>query len=220
MLALPSLKDLKSIDKKFVADVGIRYAIVLGLLWFGVLPSLRHWSSLDRDLRAERDQLAQARAKLAQAAPLGDQRPGFMDFIAKMQARFFTSDELPGLIAIVSDLARQHKLQMTASKPVQRTKSMFVPPPQPVTPPPPATQAAAGASLPVAPAGPPPQFYKSQDFEIEFAGGYHELGIFLSTLRKHPKLIEVQDLTIVTGENPTEHKIILAIAVYSKAEPS
>jgi Tfp pilus assembly protein PilO len=204
MPALPSLKALKLIDKKFVADVGIRYVVVLGLLGFGVLPSLRHWSSLHEKLRAERDQLIQAHAKLAQAAPLGDQRPGFMDFISKMQARFFTSDELPGLIAIVSDLARQHKLQMIASKPVQRTKSMFVPPPQPVMPPP--------------PAGPPPQFYKSQDFEIEFAGGYHELGVFLSTLRKHPKLIEVQDLTIVTGESPTEHKIILAIAVYSKAE--
>ncbi len=193
---------LKSLDKKFLMRIGILYGGILFFFLVLVLPSCSRSASVKSRLSQIKGQLAAEHAKIAQALRLQKNREIFANEIRLAEVRFFTEDELPQLLTMVSDLARKYNLQVTASKPaVEKEPPISGPPP-------------VAASVP-----PPPKiFYSTHEFEVGLSGGYHSLGSFLSALRKYPKIIQIRKLSIVDGKGlATEHDINLNIAVFSQA---
>ncbi len=208
-----SLQTLKLLDRKFLINVGIRYAAVLLFLFLVLFPSCSVLNSLRNKASDEKNQLARTRTKIADALRMQKNQNAFRNEIRKGEERLFTEDELSQLISIISDLAKSQNLQMTASKPIQETDKIL-----PSVPPPPK----AGARAPNAPDAnslktSPRSFYTDQKFEVELLGDYHSLGRFLSALRKNPKLIHVKKLEIISlPASPFEHEIKLSVAVYLK----
>jgi len=203
MIPFKELSQVAWLDKKFLVELGFRYGISAFLAFALVIPSCGKTGRLTADRDSVKRELGTGRQKITQAIHLQKNRQVFRALIRRAESRFFSADELPRFLSIVSDIAHQRNLQLVSSKPLDVKKE--------TAPKLPAPGAANPAAAPSANA-----FYEPHKFEVELSGGYHSLGSFFSALKHHDKLIRVEKLNISSGQSPTDHEIRMTVAVFSK----
>jgi len=204
-MQLKGLSQAAWLDKKFLVELGLRFGVSIALVFILLVPSCGKVGRLTSERDNLKRDLSVARQKITQAIHLQKNRQVFRAMIRRAESRFFSADELPRFLSIVSDIARQYNLQLVSSKPLDTRKE-----PQSRLP-------VSGAGGGNAAAGPAPSaFYEPHKFEVELSGGYHSLGAFFSALKHHDKLIRVEKLNISAGASPTEHEIKMTMAVFSK----
>ncbi|GEM_PF-1585942 len=216
MTKLPGLDFLKSLDRKLLVNLGVRYGAVLLFLTVAFIPSCGRFQYLKGQLKQKKSQLQNARLKLSAARKAQASRDNIVGEILVQEERFFTEEELAQMLSMVSELAKQNNLQMTASKPIKENEKAGaqLPPPKAPAPPPAAGSPQSGALLP-----PPRPPYSDQEFEVDLTGGYHALGKFLSDLRNNSKFIHVKRLSILGAAGPEAgHEIKLTLKVYLRPQ--
>lgn len=216
MIKLPALDFLKSFDRKFLIDLGIRYGLLLFFLTLGLIPSCGRLQFLKGQVHQKKSQLQTTRLKLSEAQKAQSNRQTIMSQILTQEDRFFTENDLSQMLSMVSELAKQNNLQMIASKPLKDNEKagLQAPPPPPIKPPPAPGQ--PQIAMPQTQAPPP---YNNQEFEIDLTGGYHALGKFLNDSRAYSKFLYVKRLSILgAAKSKTEHEIKLTLTVYLKPQ--
>ncbi|MBI4550590.1 MAG: type 4a pilus biogenesis protein PilO [Candidatus Omnitrophica bacterium] len=214
MLNLSDFKALLSIDRKMIRDLSVIYGLAALLCFAFIAPSCSRADANKGRLTQKRADLTRGRARISESLRMQGSRDIYLDEIQAAESRFFREEEMSRLMGIVSEMAKAHKVNMTASKPVQEAG---LKPAAPALPLPAAKPAVPAGGLPVA--SQTPEFYKEQKFEIELTGGYHSLGAFLSDLRKHPRIMHVRKLKVLgSPEGKREHEISLTLSVYSNGE--
>lgn len=207
MTKIPGLDFLKSLDRKLLIDLGIRYGLVLFFLIVLLIPSCGRYQTLKGQMGAKKAQLQTARLKLSQAQKAQIDRDAIAGEILAYEERFFADEELSQMLGMVSDLAKQNNLQMRSSKPIKEA-AQAPQPALPLKPPSPSLPAAQPPSAPL---------YNDQEFEIELAGTYHSLGNFLSNLRDYKKYIRARKVTMLAAATPQSgQEIRLILQVYAK----
>lgn len=215
MTQLPGLDILKSLDRKLLVNLGVRYGAVLLFLILALIPSCGRFQSLKNQNQQKKSQLQTMRLKLSEARKAQANRTALMTEIITREDSFFTEEELAQMLSMVSELAKRNNLQMTASKPLKEGEKSTG-----QTPPPPKVPGAPPApGQPPVTAGPAAPPYLGQEFEIDLDGQYHGLGKFLSDLRAHSKFIHVKALSIFNaGKQETGRQIKLTLRVYMKPQ--
>jgi hypothetical protein len=214
MFNLGDLKFLLTLDRKMIRDVAVIYGVAAILCIIFITPSCSRTDTAKSRLAQKKAELTRGRTTISESLRLQGSRDIYATEIQSAESRFFKDEEMARLMGIVSEMAKAHNLNMTASKPVQEAlkAAPSVLPLSPLVKPP-----LAGGASPAAQTT--PEFYKEQKFEIELSGGYHSFGSFLSALRKHSKLMHVRKIRMLGSlEGKREHEISLTLSVYSNAE--
>jgi hypothetical protein len=139
-----------------------------------------------------------------------------------MESRFFNEDDIPQFLPVFSELARQQNLRTVSSKPKEKDPNeMLTLGQMPGQTPAGFPQVPGAPGMPTVPGQLPlmlkPGFYKEHVFEIGLQGRYHDLGIFLSELRRHRKFMHSNKLTIEDNQDyPQGHQIKMDVMIYTK----
>lgn len=155
---------LKNLDRKVLVDIGIRYAFLLVFLSVFFIPSLGRIHGLKSEINELSARLHMIGGRISEAFTLEKERDRIVGKIQAMEGRFFDEGELSELLSLVSELCKKHRLQMTASKPIQKEELTGMADPgapenQAVTPQNERGDLAGDVPSPV-------EFYKSHEFEV------------------------------------------------------
>ncbi|MBI4394776.1 MAG: type 4a pilus biogenesis protein PilO [Candidatus Omnitrophica bacterium] len=195
-IAIPnfSLKGLKtkieSIDRKVLIQNLIMVGGFLIFIFFFFLPLFLYNQKMARDLNLLKDKVVRATAKIARIPEMTRQKEMFGTKIKKTREQFFELEEADHLIEIVSNIAADSGVRISASRPA--AKSLELPPPFSI-------------------------MYATLSYELAVEGPYHNLGTFINRLERGSKNISVHTLEITAGDRvPTIHQSTLVLTAFLK----
>ena len=198
------LAALTSRERRFALLLGV---LVLFIAWlytaYIVGPLARQAAEFGRQVRSAREQVRTLETATAHVDALREQVHQVTETVTSLKAALPSEEELPEVIALLSDLARQARVKIETVFP-RRPEG--------------APESARSKSKKAA--APAPS-YKDMLIEIDAAAGYHAIGTFLSLVESGPKPIHVSSLRIAADpRDPEHHRIKLLLRSYFGAGPA
>lgn len=172
-----------------VVVLGVIVSVVVAPLW-------RKAAGLGGDIRTAQDKLKLLERVTANEAVVQTQLEELSQTVQSLRTLLPGESELPAIIALLSDLASQSSVKI---------QSIF--PQRPIGSP----QAKGGKG----PAKDAANVYTEIPIQIDAAGGYHQLGTFLSLMESSKKLLGLSSLKITGNpQDPKRHTFKLVVMSY------
>lgn len=179
-------------DQKTLIQNAIAAGSFLIFIFLFFLPILMHNKKLLSEVNALRNKINQASFKITRIPEMTRQKELFGARTKRIREQFFEVKETDKLIEIMSTLAAQTGLTISASRPASRTLEL------------------------------PPAFalmYLPVSYELVVEGSYHNLGTFINSLERYSKNFAVHDLQITTGEkNPNTQQCTMVLTAFMKRQ--
>jgi hypothetical protein len=184
---------VKSVDKKTWITVLAGGAGFLLLVIFLIIPAWIERPLLRRDIQSMEAQIRQVKALSQKRAGWEETQKVFGSLIEETQKRVFSEDDMGLLLGQASKFAAESRVDVLASKPL--AEKMVFPAPYNLK-------------------------YQPSGYEFTMQGGYHDLGMLVSRIENHKKLLRIQRLEIVPDKKmPDRHVAELKLLAILKAPP-
>lgn len=189
-----SLSDLKaqlgSMDRKTLIQNAIMVGAFLVFVICFLLPIFIYNRKMSADVEQLRNKVDQATRKIARIPEMMRQKELFGVKIKQTREQFFEAEESERLIEIVSTVAADSGVRISASRP-----------------------SAKALELPV----PFSMMYLTLSYELAVEGSYHNLGLFINRLERYSKNLSVHNLEIRAGDQvPPIHQATLTLTAFLK----
>lgn len=169
----------KRVDKKTWGAIVIGSVAFLIIVVFLVFPAWVARPLLRRDIEDMQAQIRLVHTLSQKRAVWEENQKTFGGLIERTHGRVFTADDLGLLLGQISKMASESRVDVLASKPMNE-KIVF------------------GA--------PYNTKYQPSGYEFTVQGGYHDLGMMVSRIENHEKLLRIRSLQVVSSEkSPGRH---------------
>jgi hypothetical protein len=184
---------VKSVDKKTWLTVLAGGAGFLLLVIFLIVPAWIERPLLRRDIQSMEAQIRQVKALSQKRAGWEETQKVFGSLIEETQKRVFTENDMGLLLGQASKFAAESRVDVLASKPLG--EKMVFPAPYNLK-------------------------YQPSGYEFTMQGSYHDLGMLVSRIENHEKLLRIQRLEIVPDKKVLDrHVADLKLLAILKAPP-
>ena len=181
---------ISTLDRKTVVQNVTIASAFLAFLIFFFLPVLMYNKKISSDARKLKDKVGQGTVKIIRIPEMTRQKELFGARIKKVREQFFDVKESDQLIEIISTLAGEAAIQISASRPSVRTLEI----PKPFG-----------------------EKYMALSYDLVVEGPYHNLGMFINKLEHFGKHFAVHELSIVGGDTGTvNHQCTLVLTAFVK----
>ena len=172
-----SVEDIKlwiaSIDRKtLIQNASVAGAFFVFILLF-FFPLLIQNKRLAMEVNGLRTKVSQANVKIARIPEMTKQKKLFGERTKKIREQFFVVDEADKLIEVISTIAAEFGVKISATRPA--AKLLEIPAPFSKT-------------------------YVPISYEFAVEGSYHNVGAFVNSLENYAKNFAVHDLQIAAGD--------------------
>lgn len=190
-ISATSIKNwIQNIDRKVLVQNTIMTSAFFIFVLFFFLPVLHHNKRMTAEVKYLKEQVDSAKSKIIKIPEMRRQKELFGTRIKKIREQFFEAEEGDQLLEIVSSLASEAGVRISASRPIE------------------------DASEPPAPFN---DKYLALSYELVVEGMYHNLGEFVNGLERYTKNIAVLNFQIsVALKNSTTHRATLVLSTYLK----
>ena len=190
-ISLEALKKMfPSTDRKMLiqnAMIAAAFAIFIFLFFVPIL--MQNKKMMDQ-VNNFKWRINQANLKIARIPQLTKEKEIFGARTKQIRDQFFDVKDADQLIGIISTIAADSGVKISASRPVEKPAEL-----------------------------PPPfsQMYMSRSYELIVVGGYHNVGSFINKLEHYSKNFSVHNIQIAGGEkNDTAHQCTLIVVAFIK----
>lgn len=184
---------LRSLDRKTWLILLCGVVLLVLILFFLIIPAWIERPALRRDIQSMGGQIRQVTELNKKRGQWEEDQKAFSALLERTRARVFTNEDMGLLLGLVSKMASESRVDVLASKPTTE-KAVF--------------------------AAPYHLKYQPSGYEFSAQGGYHDLGVFVSRIEGHEKLLRVRSLEILPAEKtPDRHIANLTLWAIIKAPP-
>ena len=184
---------LGSLDRKTWLIIFCGIVLFVLILFFLIIPAWVERPALRRDIQSMSAQIRQVTELNKKRGQWEEDQKVFAALLERTRARVFTDEDMGLLLGLVSKMASESRVDLLASKPMTE-KAVF--------------------------AAPYHLKYKPSGYEFSVQGGYHDLGVFVSRIEGHEKLLRIHGLEIIpTEKTPERHIANLTLWAIIKAPP-
>lgn len=167
------MKWLRSVDRKTLIQWSIIGGALFAFIFFFFLPMLNDNNRLMAENQSLQMMMQEASVKIARIPELKEQKSVYGARIAKIRDQFFEVHEKGELIKMISTVAAESGVRISASKP--SAKKIELPDPFGMQ-------------------------YEPVNYELNVEGSYHDLGEFINGLELHAKNFSIFELQIAKKE--------------------
>lgn len=172
-----SLQEIKSwvtgLDRKVLVQIIIALGSFLIFILFFFTPILVYNKKVSRQADNLKAKVMRATVKISRIPEMKRQKELFGARIKTVREQFFDTNEAERLLEIISTLASETGVKISASRPVIRMLEL----PEPFS-----------------------KMYASLSYELAVEGSYHNLGQFVNHLESYKKNLSISELQIVGAE--------------------
>lgn len=179
---------IESVDRKTLILNLTMVGIFFVFVFFFLLPVVMHNKKMVSEVSGLKTTMGQASVKIARIPEMTKQKELFGARTQKIRERFFKTEDTSQLIEIISTLAAQTGVTISASRP--SSKALELPLPFSMT-------------------------YLPVSYELILEGSYHNLGTFINSLESYSKNFAVHNFQIAKGEKaPTVHQCTIILTAF------
>lgn len=179
---------LAGIDRKTLIQNGIAGGAFLIFVVLFLLPLLARNKAAADEVNQLKSKITNANAVIGRLPDMRKQKEIFGVRMERVRSGFFKAEEVKQLIQIISKIAGDSRVRITASQPGREETPL----PTPFD-----------------------QVYRPVTYELNVEGGYHDLGLFLYRLEHFAKNFEVREFKMTSDKNaPGIHKGVITLSGY------
>lgn len=190
-ISAASIKNwIQNIDRKVLVQNTIMTSAFFVFVLFFFLPILHHNNRMTTEVKRLKEQVGRANSKIIKIPEMRRQKELFGTRIKKIREQFLEAEEGDQLLEIVSSLASEAGVRISASRPIEDAAE----PPEPFN-----------------------DKYSVLSYELVVEGMYHNLGEFVNGLERYTKNIAILNFQISAAlKNSTMHRATLVLSTYLK----
>ena len=190
------LSFLQGLDRRQKLKILLSGAGAILALVFFIWPAWIVRPQIQTRVNALKSQIALAENQLRFEPSLIEEHQQYEKRVQQIREKMFSLEETEGLLSILAEMAKRNQVSLISSQPEENT----------------------GAELPT----PYKEKYRTYSYKMSLQGGYHALASFVNDIENYPKILRVDELSILgQDENPTIHLVEIRISafVFRAAKP-
>ena len=192
-----SMTDIKiwldSVDRKTLIQNATFVGAFLAFVILFLIPMVLYNGKITSQVSSLKSNVTQTNVKIMRIPEMSKQKELFGTRTKKIRSQFFKSEEADKLFGIISNLAGESGVKISASRPAQRLLAL----PEPFS-----------------------RNYTTVSYELILEGGYHQVGSFVNRLEEYEKNFSVHELQITGADKNvnTQEATLVVVAFLEQAK--